>query len=160
MKQQCHMTFIYLSWLIYVAGLVYLVLGRDYPLALSWLIFVPLVQWTYVRYFPSLSRYMGYGRLVDEPTQNTSQASVKVTLYVGLGCPFCPVIRQRLLALQDRMGFQLEEVDVTLRPQLLIDKGIRAVPVVEAGTLRVTGNATSQQLSTLISKAQTVEASS
>jgi hypothetical protein len=49
------------------------------------------------------------------------------------------------------MEFSLEEVDVTLRPGVLMAKGIRAVPVVEAGDRLLTGNATSEQLAELIS---------
>lgn len=63
-----------------------------------------------------------------------------MTLYTAVGCPFCPLVKQRLLALQVQMGFELEEVDVTLKPDLLIAKGIRAVPVVEVGEQRVVGS--------------------
>ena len=48
------------------------------------------------------------------------------------------------------MGFELTETDVTLRPDLLIAKGIRALPVVEVGDARWVGNATSQQLAAFI----------
>jgi len=55
------------------------------------------------------------------------------------------------MALREQMEFSLEEVDVTLKPGVLIAKGIRAVPVVEAGDRRLAGNATSEQLAELIS---------
>jgi hypothetical protein len=55
------------------------------------------------------------------------------------------------MALREQMEFSLEEVDVTLKPGVLIAKGIRAVPVVEAGDHRLAGNATSEQLAELIS---------
>jgi hypothetical protein len=55
------------------------------------------------------------------------------------------------MALREQMEFSLEEVDVTLKPGVLIAKGIRAVPVVEAGDRHLAGNATSEQLAELIS---------
>jgi hypothetical protein len=45
----------------------------------------------------------------------------------------------------EKMSFNLQEVDVTLRPVFLVAKGIRAVPVVEVGGRRLDGNATSEQ---------------
>jgi hypothetical protein len=50
------------------------------------------------------------------------------------------------------MGFELKEIDVTLRPEVLIHKGIRALPVIEVGTTQWIGNATSDQLVTWIIK--------
>ena len=47
------------------------------------------------------------------------------------------------------MGFKLETVHVTYRPELL-GKGIRAVPVVEVDGRRLVGNATTDQLAALI----------
>jgi hypothetical protein len=55
------------------------------------------------------------------------------------------------MTLREQMNFSLEEVDVTLKPGVLIAKGIRAVPVIEAGNRRLAGNATSEQLAELIS---------
>jgi CBS domain-containing protein len=48
------------------------------------------------------------------------------------------------------MDFTLEKIDVTLKPQILISKGISAVPVVEVGKNRLVGNATTDQLAALI----------
>lgn len=48
------------------------------------------------------------------------------------------------------MGFELETIDVTLKPELLRRKGILAVPVVEVGGRRIVGHATSRQLADLI----------
>ena len=56
------------------------------------------------------------------------------------------------------MGFTLEVVDLTLRPQLLAKRGIRSVPVVEVGGRRLVGNATSEQLAALIAGAEPVRA--
>lgn len=154
MKQQCPMLFIYLSWAIYLGGLAFFALRGDYFFTLFWLIWLPIVQWAYIRGFPRISRYLGYGRVDDEQAEKVSPVPVKVILYTALGCPFCPLIEQRLKALQKEMGFTLEKVDVTLRPDLLTRKGIRAVPVVEVGNQRLIGNATTNQLADLISKEQ------
>jgi len=150
MKQQCHIFFIYGSWVIYLAGLLFLFAREDYIRGTSWLVLVPLVLWAYVRFFPSISQYMGYGSVQDQPAKETGASSVNVTLYTGLGCPFCPIVKARLQALKKQMGFQLKDVDVTLKPNVLISKGIRALPVVEVGTAVLVGNATSDQLAKLI----------
>jgi hypothetical protein len=57
------------------------------------------------------------------------------------------------LSVAEKMSFSLQEVDVTPRPVILVQKGIRAVPVVEVGGRRLDGNATSEQLADLISGA-------
>ncbi len=147
------MTFIYLSWAVYIGGLAFWVLRGNYPIAVFWLIGVPVVQWAYIVAFPAISRYIGYGRVDDHPASATGKSPTTVTLYTALGCPFCPILKRRLVALQAEMGFDLQEVDVTLKPDLLTSKGIRAVPVVEAGGQQLVGHATSEQLAALIRKA-------
>ncbi len=150
MKQQCHISFVYLSWLIFIGGVVvYLALGK-YIQAGMWLVMIPLVMWAYVKYFPSLSRTMGYGSVEDKPASRIVPSSAHVVIYTGRGCPFCPIVKNRLAALQTIMGFQLKEVDVTFRPELLVSKGIRALPVTEVGDRMFVGNATSEQLVYLI----------
>jgi glutaredoxin len=144
------MAFIYLSWAIYLGGLFFFAFKGDYVFALFWLVWLPIVQWAYIRSFPRLSRYLGYGRVDDKLAENVSEASVKVTLYTALGCPFCPLVEKRLEELRKEMGFTLEKVDVTLKPELLTRKNIRAVPVVEVGKERMAGNATTHQLAELI----------
>jgi len=150
-KKQCFLAMIYLNWIVLVGGLGFLVLKGFYVFALAWLVLLLLAMWAYVRVFPSISQFMGYGRIGDQPAQALPRVPAKVTLYTALGCPFCPVVKRRLVALREQMGFNLEEVDVTLKPGVLIAKGIRAVPVVEAGDRRLAGNATSEQLAELIS---------
>jgi glutaredoxin len=93
---------------------------------------------------------MGYGSIEDKPALLVEKLDVQVTLYTGLGCPFCPAVKERLIKLSSRMGFQVREVDVTLKPGLLLAKGIRALPVVEVGDKRLTGNLTSEQLARFI----------
>ncbi|MBI2862749.1 MAG: glutaredoxin family protein [Chloroflexi bacterium] len=150
MKQQCPMALIYTSWAVLAGGLVYFVAKADYVSVLVLLAAAPLALWGYVRFFPAISRYIGYGRVDDRPATETARVSTKVTLYTALGCPFCPIVKRRLLALQPQMGFDLEEVDVTLRPDLLMAKGIQAVPVVEVGGRRTVGHMTSEQLTTFL----------
>jgi hypothetical protein len=52
------------------------------------------------------------------------------------------------------MGFTLQLIDVTLKPQTLMTKGIRSVPVVEVGEHRLVGNSTTEQLAALIALGQ------
>jgi len=151
MKQQCYLAMIYTNWVIGIGVLISLLWKGMWTAALAWAVLVPLALWAYVRVFPSISRALGYGDVHDEPAQLLPKARTKVTLYTALSCPFCPIVRNRLLALRSRMEFSLEEVDVTLKPQLLTSKGIRAVPVVEANGRQLCGNATSAQLAELIS---------
>jgi len=150
-KQQCYLAMIYLNWIVLAGGLGFFIFKGFYVLALAWLALLPLAMWAYIRVFPSLSQFMGYGRVDDQPAQRLGRVPTKVTLYTALGCPFCPVVKRRLMALREQMEFSLEEVDVTLKPGVLIAKGIRAVPVVEARHRRLAGNATSEQLAELIS---------
>lgn len=150
MKQQCHIAFVYGSWLILAGGLIFYVIRGNYLQAVFWVFFVAFFLWLYVRYFPSLSRYMGYGSVADQPAKHIQNINTKVFLYTGLGCPFCPLVKRRLIELQSKMGFELNEIDVTLKPDLLIAKGIRALPVVEVREAHWVGNATSEQLATLI----------
>jgi len=150
-KQQCYMAMIYLNWIVLAGGVGFFIFRGFYVLALVWLALVPIAIWAYIRVFPSISQLMGYGRIADQPAQTSTHVPTKVTLYTALGCPFCPVVKRRLMTLREQMNFSLEEVDVTLKPGVLIAKGIRAVPVIEAGNRRLAGNATSEQLAELIS---------
>jgi len=151
MKQQCHLAMIYLNWMLLLGGLAFLLFQRRYVLALVWVVALPLVMWGYIRVFPAISQAMGYGPIEDQPAHATNDSHTDVKLYTALGCPFCPIVKQRLEALREQMHFQLEEIDVTLRPGLLAAKGIRAVPVVEAGERLLAGNATTERLAELIS---------
>jgi len=149
-KQQCHISMIYLSWAVYVGGLM-VVLWRGYLLfALIWLVAAPLCQWIYVRHFPRFSAALGYGPIADEAAGESTGKAADVVLYTALGCPFCPLIEQRLENLRAQLGFSLRKVDVTLRPDLLTAKGIRSVPAVEIGGQFLTGLATTQALAAAI----------
>ncbi|WP_348263662.1 thioredoxin family protein [Telmatobacter sp. DSM 110680] len=157
MKQQCYLVAIYLNWLILVGGVGYLLFTHHYGFAITWLMALPLVMWVYLRVFPSISQAMGYGKVDDTPAPDAkgpepqrNGAAVIVTLYTGLGCPFCPIVEKRLQALRESMNFKIEKIDVTLRPDILASRGIRAVPVIELGERRIQGNATTEQLADLI----------
>ena len=152
MKQQCHISFVYGSWMILVGGLLFHLYRADYVQAFLWVVFIAAAMALYVRYFPSLARYMGYGSVEDNQPREVRKSEAKVLLFTGSGCPFCPIVKRRLNELQQRMGFQLDEIDVTFRPDLLIKKGIRALPVVEVGGTDWIGNATSEQLAAFIAE--------
>jgi glutaredoxin len=61
-------------------------------------------------------------------------------------CPFCPIIKRRLTDLRRQFPFELEEIDVTFRPEIIRAKGLRSVPVLEANHRLLVGNATSAQI--------------
>jgi glutaredoxin len=111
-------------------------------------------QIAYIRIFPQISQWLGYGTVNDvtvEPPRQHAGVS-KVTLYTANVCPFCPIVRQRLADLEGKLGFELSEVDVTFQPGLPKEKGIRSVPVVEtAGRLWI-GNATTAQIVSFLTK--------
>ncbi|NIA28857.1 MAG: hypothetical protein GWP06_02955 [Actinobacteria bacterium] len=52
--------------------------------------------------------------------------------------------------MQRNLGFDLLEVDVTFRPDIIKSKGIRSVPVVEFNKKLLTGHSTSAQLAKLL----------
>lgn len=138
---------------VYLYVLVDLVRRGEWPWAALWLVAIPAFKWAYLRFFPHLSRWVGYGSVADQLPASTRAAPIEVTLYTLLGCPFCPIVHGRLEGLQQTMGFKLVKVDLTLRPQTAAERGIKSVPVVEAGGERLVGNATSEQLSRLIAGA-------
>lgn len=107
-----------------------------------------LAQIVYIRWFPRLSRVMGYGSVMDTPAPVNIPVTPlpRVTLYSASACPFCPIIRRRLAELQRQAPFEIEEVDVTFRPELVRSKGLRSVPVLEANGRLLVGNATSAQI--------------
>jgi glutaredoxin len=156
MKQQCYMASIYGSWLIIIAIFVFYISRGHYLEAVLLPFFVAYFLWLYVKYFPKLSKVMGYGSVDDLVAENVRRSDISVHFYSGIGCPFCPIVKRRLLELQQRIGFTLVEQDVTLKPDILIAKGIRALPVIEIGNARWVGNATSQQLARLIEENSTV----
>jgi thiol-disulfide isomerase/thioredoxin len=152
MKQQCHISMIYLSWALYLGSFAVSAWYSHWAFAVLWLVLAPVVQWLYIRRFPSFSAAMGYGRSADEPAATSASAPVKVTVYTALGCPFCPLIEERLESLQKTAGFSLEKIDVTLRPDLLASKDIRSVPVVEVRGRFLFGLLSTKDLAAAISQ--------
>jgi len=71
MKQQCHMAMIYFTWVFYLGGLAYLLYRSMWPMAIAWLVCIPLFEWLYIRQFRGLSQLLGYGRIVDQPVSYT-----------------------------------------------------------------------------------------
>jgi Glutaredoxin-like domain (DUF836) len=151
-KQQCNVMGLILSWVGYLAGLGYMGYERHWKGGLIWLVVVPCIRWVLFRYFHGVSRFLGYGRVDNKLPAQVKPARVAVTFYSFFSCPFCPIVGQRLEALQKEMDFTLERIDVTLKPQILLSKGISAVPVVEVGNDRLVGNATTEQLAILIER--------
>ena len=150
LPQQCPLAFLYLTWAAYILGTAYFLISGDYLRAGVWVVALPTAWWVYVRIFPRVSHYMGYGRVDDAAPGAIDHRAVRVTMYSSLGCPFCPIVQGRLIKLQQQMGFELEHVDVTLHPELLRAKSIRSVPVVEVGDRRWVGHATTRELAELI----------
>jgi glutaredoxin len=167
-KQQCYVASLALGWIGYAVGWAYFGYHHQWVVVLLWIVGVPSLRWALFYFFPHISRFLGYGRIVDKfapippPHANPSAAPVAVNFYSFFSCPFCPIVLTRLQALQKQMGFTLEILDVTLRPQMLLTKGIRSVPVVEVGDHRLIGNSTTEQLAKLIALSpafRTVQAS-
>jgi len=162
-KQQCTVLSLYFSGatgvILYMAGLAFLAYKGNWAGLLLWLVLLPGLKWVYLRLFPRISRWTGYGRVDDRQPRSLKRAAVEVTYYSLLGCPFCPIVERRLKALQREMDFVLNKIDLTLKPHVSASKGIRSVPVVEVGGSRIVGNATTEQLAQLIGRAQAFEPS-
>ena len=141
----------------------YFTYQQQWVVALLWMAGVPGLRWALYHFFPRISRFLGYGRIADTfpsipPLLVSPQAApVAVNFYTFFSCPFCPIVLARLQALQQQMGFSLRVIDVTLKPETLMTKGIRSVPVVEVGERRLVGNSTTEQLAALIALRHTPE---
>jgi glutaredoxin len=142
--------FVYLTWLVYEVGLAYFPLKGEFQLTVAWLVGFPLALWGYMRVFPRLAPFLGYGRVDDNEVESVPSSRKTVTMYSSLGCPFCPLVEKRLRELEKAMGFEFRHVDVTLKPELVRAKHIRAVPVVEVDDRRVVGHATTAELARII----------
>jgi glutaredoxin len=156
MEQRCHLAMVWLTWLglPLLAALVGLRTGVVAGLAV--LAVGVVAQVLYVRWFPNISRSMGYGSVADSPAAAvpTSGTLPGVTLYTASVCPFCPIIRRRLAELQRQSSFEVREIDVTFRPEIVRAKGLRSVPVLEANGQLLVGNATSAQISEFLKRAR------
>jgi glutaredoxin len=159
MEQACTVRRLYftvaMAAVFYPAGLVFFFYKRNWPVFSLWLL-LPLFRWAMMRFFPNAVAWRGSGSIADKApaTIQKAPAPVEVTYYSLFGCPFCPIVAQRLDALQKEMGFTLNKIDLTLKPQVAASKGIRSVPVVEVGSDRLVGNVTTEQLAQLIARGQ------
>ncbi len=148
MKQQCYLWNVWFAWL----GLPALAIGmgvvRGWWAAVVVLLVGVFAQILYIRIFPRVSRWLGYGSVEDEAAVSVlhAEAASRVTLYTASVCPFCPIVKRRIIELQRNLRFELVEVDITFQPGLIREKGFRSVPVVEMDGRYWVGNATSAQL--------------
>src|SRR5437763_12601005 len=102
-QQQCAVPGLVVSWFIYFAGLIFFFIARrNWVGGLAWLILLPCLRWALYRYFPSFSRFLGYGRVDDQLPLRFVRAPVAVRFYSFFSCPFCPIVLQRLEALQKK----------------------------------------------------------
>lgn len=63
MRQQCSLVNIYLNWLLYLAGAGFWFWRRDWVALVVWVISLPVFMVTYLRVFPKISRFLGYGEI-------------------------------------------------------------------------------------------------
>jgi glutaredoxin len=160
MEQRCHLAAVWLTW-IGLPLLAFVVWFRVGVVAAVAAFTIGVVgQMLYLRWFPGLSRWLGYGSVADVAADPASMAAhlPRVTLYTASVCPFCPIMKRRLTELQRRSPFDLDEVDVTFRPEIVRAKGLRSVPVLEANGRLLVGNATSADIVTFLRAASGDEA--
>lgn len=161
LKQQCTLTNLYFGTLmftiLYAGGVLFYAYRHNWTALLLWLVLLPCARWAGLRLSPLTSKWRGQGSVDDKLPSSVNKALVEVAFYSHNGCPFCPIVRRRLEALQREMDFKLTKIDLTFKPQVAANKGIRSVPVVEVGNERLFGNATTEQLAQLIAGAPASE---
>ena len=159
MQQRCYLAAVWLTWLGLPLLAIVVGVRVGWAAAAAVLLAGAVAQLLYVRWFPHMSRWMGYGSVEDVPA-GPAPISVgqvpRVTLYTANVCPFCPILKRRLAELQRHIRFEVEEIDVTFRPDVIRAKGLRSVPVVEANGRLLVGNATSAQLADFLRSAANV----
>jgi len=124
-KQQCYLWSVWLTWIGLPALAIGIGLVRGWWAAVVVLVVGALAQILYVKKFPRVSRWLGYGSVEDVPAGPAPQTKAvsEVTLYTANVCPFCPIVKRRLIRLQRDFGFELEVVDITFQPGLMRNKG-------------------------------------
>ncbi len=148
MKQECPLINVWLTW-IGVPALAIAMGMLTYWWAGGFVLVAGVfAQFYYVRMFPRISRLLGYGSVenVKASAPAESRVTAKVILYTANVCPFCPIVKKRLAELQRELKFELEEKDITFRQDIVREKGLRSVPVVETDGRYWVGNATTAQL--------------
>jgi glutaredoxin len=166
MEQRFHIGMIWLTWI--GVPLLAVLAGLRTGLVAGFLLGIVaglgvlgigiVAQVLYLRWFPHLSGWMGYGSVADTAAESGPLANPAphVTLYTASVCPFCPIMRRRLAELQRHNRFEVQEIDVTFRPEIVRAKGLRSVPVLEANGQFLVGNATSAQIAQFLSVSGTV----
>jgi len=158
MEQRCHLAMIWLTWL--GLPLLALLIGvrAGWVAAIVVLLVGIIGQIAYIRWFSHVSRWVGYGSVADTAADPASMPPrlPRVTLYTANVCPFCPIVKRRLAELQRHNRFEIREIDVTFRPEIVRAKGLRSVPVLEANGQVLVGNATSAQIVEFLKDAATV----
>lgn len=153
-KQQCTLVKLRATLagltVLYLGGLCFYAHRRDWLALFLWLVSLPCARWVGMRLYPLTSKWRGYGSVADKLPASVMRSHNEVTFYSHSGCPFCPIVRHRIEALQREMDFTLKEVDLTLNPRVAITRGIKSVPVVDVAKKRLVGNATTEQLARLI----------
>ncbi len=155
MKQECPLAFVWLTWLGLPGLALILGLSQGWLGAVFVLLVGIIVQIVYIRWFPRIARWFGYGSVADVPTELRSFVATmpRVTLYTANVCPFCPIVSRRLNELKRQIPFELEEVDVTFQPKIVRQKGLRSAPVIETDGRFLVGNATSTQIAAFLTEA-------
>ena len=160
MEQRCHLGMIWLTWigLPLLTVVVWLRVGAVPAVAALGIGIVGQVL--YLRWFPGMSRWLGYGSVADSPANVAAIPTqlFRVTLYTASVCPFCPIVTQRLAALQRHYHFEVDEVDVTFRPDIIRARKLRSVPVLEVNGRMLVGNATSAQIAEFLRSASDEQA--
>ena len=154
MKQECNLGMVWLTWLgLPVLAIVMGILQGWWASAFILIVGV-FAQIFYIKLFSRLSKLLGYGSVNDVAVGSTQKLKTLsiVTLYTANVCPFCPIVKQRLIELQRDLEFKLKEIDITFKPSLIKEKGFRSVPVIELDGDYWVGNATSAQLLSFITK--------
>ncbi len=155
MKQQCYLAMVWLTWLGLPLLAVLVALRAGVVAGVLVLALGIVMQPLYIRWFPRISTWLGYGSVADTPaaTFPTDTVLPSVTLYTAGVCPFCPIVRRRLVELQRHSRFEIREIDVTFRPEIVRSKGLTSVPVLEANGHLLVGNATSAQIADFLETA-------
>jgi glutaredoxin len=154
MKQECNLWSVWLTWLGLPALAMVMGIFEGWFAAILVLIAGIFAEAIYIRQFPRVSRLLGYGSVEDTippPTLEPKRVS-RVILYTANVCPFCPLVRRRLLDLQKKLGFDLTEIDITFQPGLAREKGFRSVPVIEIDGRHWVGNGTSAEIASFLTR--------
>jgi glutaredoxin len=128
MKQQCYLVIVWSTWLLLPALSIGMGFYAGWWAGIIVLLAGVFGQIYYLKMFPRMSRMLGYGTVEDVAAEASVQTRVvsRVTLYTASVCPFCPIVKRRLIELRRSLGFELVEIDITFQPGLNKDHVIVA----------------------------------